>query len=89
MTINDWIIAGLTTLGILIIPLVAFLFRGIIKWTRVEDRLGDIAQDLKEIVEDKERIHKAIYDEMKADRQATDRRLRWLEEWHMRHGERS
>jgi uncharacterized membrane protein YhiD involved in acid resistance len=66
--------------AIIIIPLVVLLFRIAIKWTKTEDKLDTIAVDLKKIVEDKDRVHQEITQQMTDDRKATDRRLRWLEE---------
>lgn len=74
----------LTFIAILLIPGVAFLIRGAMKWTRVEDQLENLMKDVKDLVEDKDRVHNAMIEQMKDDRRATDRRLRWLEEhvWH-------
>lgn len=80
MTTFEW---AVITLGIttgLLIPTLIFLIRGAIKWTRVEDRLTEIAKDLNEIVADKDKVHTEMLTQMREDRAATDRRLRWLEE---------
>lgn len=72
------VLAGLT--GILI-PLIVFLLRGAIKWTRVEDKLDHAVKELTSIAADKDRVHNEIFAQMREDRAATDKRLRWLEEY--------
>lgn len=50
------------------------------KWTNATDRLEVIERHMKELVDDKNRVHKEITDSMRDDRRATNERLRWLEE---------
>lgn len=64
----------------LLIPLIVVLIRGAIKWTRVESKLDHAIEELKRISADKDKIHTEIYSQMTQDREATNRRLRWLEE---------
>jgi len=66
-------------LAIIVIPLVVLLFRIVIKWTRTEDKINEIAADLKGMVVDQDKIHVELAAQMREDRSATDRRLRWLE----------
>jgi methionine salvage enolase-phosphatase E1 len=77
--------------AVVVLPLVILLFRIAVKWTKTEDKLDIIAEDLKEIVADKNRVHQEITQQMTDDRKATDRRLRWLEEhiWKTGHGNSS
>jgi hypothetical protein len=75
-----WVEIAVSILGILILPLMALLFRMVIKFTRVEDKLDVVITDMKELVLDKNKTHAEIAATMREDRQATDRRLRWLEE---------
>lgn len=70
----------LSVVALLLIPAVALVIRMTILWTRTEDKLGNIAENLKELVADKDRVHAEILGQMRDDRAATDRRLRWLEE---------
>lgn len=70
----------ISVIGIMIIPAIGLLIRLTIKWTRAEAALEDLVDDMKKLVDDKDRVHKALYDMMKDDRDANDRRLRWLEE---------
>lgn len=70
----------LSSLGVVFIPLLIMLYRGIVKWTRVEDKLNELVTDMKQIVADKDATHRDLISQMGRDRDATDRRLRWLEE---------
>lgn len=65
--------------------LLAVLIRSVQKQTRTEDRVGELASDVKELVEQKDRTHEAMLNQMRSDRDATDRRLRFMEEYFMRH----
>lgn len=71
---------AVSILGIIVIPLLILLFRIAIKWKGLEDRLNNVVQDLGDIVKDKDKIHSEMLAQMREDRKATDRRLRWLEE---------
>jgi hypothetical protein len=71
---------GLSILAIIVIPLVILLFRITIKWTQTEDKITEIAADLRDMIADKEKVHSELNQQMREDRAATDRRLRWLEE---------
>lgn len=64
----------------LLIPLIVFLVRGAVKWTRVEAKMDHAITELKKIVEDKDKVHEKIYQQIQEDRKATNDRLRWLEE---------
>lgn len=71
---------ALSTLGVLILPALGFLIRITVKWTRVEDKLDHVVSDMRQLVQDKDKVHLEIIKQMIDDRKATDRRLRWLEE---------
>jgi len=87
----QWIGLSLSALAVLGLPAVAMLMRGTIKWTRLEAKLDGVISDVKEIKDNKEQAHLLMLGEMKDDRAATDRRLRWLEEgrWREVRGERN
>jgi hypothetical protein len=42
-------------------------------------QLKNIVEDIRALVADKDRTHTEILEQMREDRKATDRRLRWLE----------
>ena len=70
----------LTAMGVIFIPLIVVLYRGIVKWTRTEDKLDGLVDDVRTLVKDKDETHKEIISQMTEDRKATNARLRWLEE---------
>lgn len=76
----------LAVIAVLITPALAILFRAAIRWKGIEDKLDEAVRDLKSIVDDKNKVHTEIVAQMREDRSATDRRLRWLEEniWKLR-----
>lgn len=78
------LILGIVTT--LLIPLIVFLIRGAIKWTRVESKLDSVVTELRSITADKDKVHSEIYSQMREDRAATNKRLRWLEEYLWRRG---
>lgn len=80
MTRFDWLTFLISLTSLLIIPALVLLVRMTVRWTRTEDRLTDLIDDVKALVDDKERVHAEMYQTMREDRAATDRRLRWLEE---------
>lgn len=79
MTPFEQMSIALGVLSVIVIPLVVFLIRGAVKWTRVESKLESIVEKLGEIVADKDKIHAELIAQMRDDRRATDERLRWLE----------
>lgn len=94
-TSADWVIAVLTVFSVLLIPTLIFIVKGAMKWTRVEDRLGSLVDAVQHLVADKDRVHNEIVaredkihaeilETIRLDRDATDRRLRFIEEAWMR-----
>lgn len=69
----------LTAISVIGGPTLVFVVRATVKWTRVEDRLGDLIGDVDKLVRDKDRVHREIVDQMREDRRATNERLTWLE----------
>lgn len=87
MNTFEWTIStAITILAILLIPAIGLLIRIVVKWTRTEARLEDLADDMRKLVNDKDQTHREMLGQMREDRQATDRRLRWLEEYLWRRG---
>jgi len=76
----------LSVLSVLIIPALVILVRGAVKWTRTEDKLSTLVDDVRELVEQKDKVHAAMLEQMRVDRDATDKRLRFIEEWFMTSG---
>ena len=86
MTPADWIAAAVAALTVVIVPILVLLIRGAIKWTRTEDKLGTLIDTMKELIIDKDKVHSEMLAQMRIDREATDKRLRFIEEFWMRKG---
>lgn len=78
----NWESVGVIITGITLIvaPVFVFLVRITAKWTKVEDKLENVVEDVKALVVDKDKVHAEFLAQMREDRSATDRRLRWLEQ---------
>jgi hypothetical protein len=85
----EWTAVILAIFSVLLLPALAILLRGAIKWTRTEDKLATLVEDVRELIADKDRVHAEILEQMRVDRDATDRRLRYVEQWFMDQGFRS
>lgn len=85
----EWLTVALAVFSVLLIPALVILLRAAVKWTRTEDKLGALVEDVKQLVDDKAKIHAEILEQMRVDRDATDRRLRYIEEFWMDAGRRS
>lgn len=59
----------MTIVGILLIPAIGLLIRLVVKWTRTEARIEELSADMRELMT-----------QAREDRNATNLRLRWLEE---------
>jgi uncharacterized membrane protein len=70
----------LSIVTLVLIPAVLVLLRGAVRWTKVEDKLDRMVGRMEELVKDKDQTHAEILTQMREDRNATNRRLRWLEE---------
>lgn len=70
----------LSVVTALLIPAVVIMIRGAIKWTRMEDKLGNAVDNIGRLVLDKDKVHAEIAEQMRFDRDATNRRLERLEE---------
>lgn len=79
----------LTAIAVIGIPLVTMLVRGSAKWTRVEAKLDNVIDDVRDLVINKDQVHLVIMQTIKDDRAATDKRLRWLEEFLWKRGNRA
>lgn len=77
----------LTFISVIGIPTLGVCARIMGKWNNVQSQLTRVAQDMAKLVGDKDRVHLSIQQEIRDDRAATDRRLRWLEEHLWRKGE--
>lgn len=78
--------AVLTLLFLVVTALLSVLIRVVVKATRTEDKISELADDVKQLITDKDKVHAEMLGQMRFDRDATDKRLRYLEEFFMRHG---
>lgn len=89
MKANDWIVLLLGIVGTLLIPAIVILTRGAVKWTRTEDQLKNLIDDMKQLVQGEDKVHAAILGQIQADRENADKRLRFIEEYFMMKGRES
>lgn len=80
MSFTVWGTLALTAVAVLLIPMLAFTYRLVIKWTKAEAKLDETVKDLGELVKDKDEAHKWLYEQIDRSNVAMDKRLRWLEE---------
>ena len=74
-----WISVILGIISVMLVPLIVFIWRGAVKWTRVEDKLDGVIRNVADLVRNEDKIHQTMIDQMKEDRRATNERLTWLE----------
>jgi hypothetical protein len=78
----------LSVIGILLIPLIRMAWLAMVRWISTETQLKQLVKDVGTLVENQDTVHSAIYKQMQIDREATNTRLRYLEEYFMNHGMR-
>jgi hypothetical protein len=76
IAVTSLAIAGLGLFG----ASIGLLVKVVRIMTKHEDKIEEVANDLKEIIESKKQDHSAMLNQMTEDRKATDKRLRYLEE---------
>lgn len=84
-----WVTAALAVFSALLIPAVVILTRGTMKWSKTEFQLATLIESVKDLIVDKEKMHAELMEQMRTDREVTDRRLRYLEEFWMEQGRRA
>lgn len=87
MRVNaEWLTVALMVFSVLLLPTLAIMVRGAVKWTRTEDKLAELVGDVRELVGNEEKVHAEMLAQMRSDRDVTDKRLRFIEEFFMRRG---
>ena len=71
MSHYEVISTALGVIGVLLIPLIGFAFRTMVRWVRAEEKLTTLVAGMLE--------------QQKFDREATNQRLQFLERWNMEH----
>lgn len=89
MTPFDWAVILMSVVSVLLIPAIILMINVSMKWTRAQDRIENLTDDVQELIRQKDKVHADMLTQMREDRTATDRRLRWLEENLWRYGSRS
>lgn len=72
-------IAALTLVFLVLSTIVGLLVKVIIRWTHIEDRMDAVAKDITDLVDDKDKVHREMINQMREDRHATNERLTYLE----------
>ena len=87
LTIWVEVLTGIATLFFAVfvwsVTLLAKLIRRV---TQAEDKVNNIAVDVLDVIKNEDNVHAAILEQMKFDRDATDKRLRFMEEYWMNSG---
>lgn len=89
---QDALVGAFVALAVFVLgaagTIIVYILRLAVRWARVEHQLEDLVSDVKQLVNDKDKVHQALYESMREDRNATNIRLRWLEEhlWGRRSG---
>ena len=79
MTLFETLVICLTILSVIVIPLFVVGFKVISHMTRMTSRLDELSSAMTVLVEDKNKVHLELSQQMHEDRQATNERLTWLE----------
>lgn len=66
-------------IGVIILPVLFYVIRVTARWASVEEKLSRVVADVDKLVRDRDTTQAKIIDMMNKDREATDLRLRWLE----------
>ncbi len=64
---SEWLIAAL---GLLVLPMLALMVKGTLRWARAESNLERLIIDVLNLIKDNDRVHTAIFEEMRNDHQA-------------------
>lgn len=91
ITLVEFITIGLGIVSVVIVPSMVLAIRSAVKWARLESKVEEVVTDLKELVDNKDTTHReivnnmekmytALINRMSSEREATDKRLRYLEE---------
>ena len=78
-----WVIAIVSIFSVFLIPILVIMVRGAMKWTHVTDKLETLVSKVEELVTDQDKVHAEMLAQMRSDREAMDRRVRFMEEHFM------
>lgn len=89
--VSIWIGIAISALGLMFVvfgALLRLLSKSIKRQVEVDDKIDGLVEDVERLVIDKDKVHMSMFEQMKSDRDATDKRLRYLEEFWMSAGRR-
>lgn len=78
----------LSVIAVLMIPLLRLIWGAGQKQQQIEDKQVELIKNMEKLIADKDAVHREIIQTIREDREATNKRLRWLEEnlWNTRRG---
>lgn len=78
----------LSVIAVLMIPLIRLIWGAGQKQQQIEDKQVELIKNMERLIADKDAVHREIIQTIREDREATNKRLRWLEEnlWNSRRG---
>lgn len=78
----------LSVIAVLMIPLIRLIWGAGRKQQQIEDKQVELIKNMEKLIADKDAVHREIIQTIREDREATNKRLRWLEEnlWNTRRG---
>ena len=71
---------ALSAIAILFLHIKALVWKAGRKQQSIEDKQATLIMNIEKLVKDKDEVHREIIAQMREDRTATNKRLRWLEE---------
>lgn len=78
--ISGWLISILSLVFTVLCVLLGVLINIVRKFTKVEDRQDELIRNVDRLVKDKDQTHNAMLEQMRFDREATNKRFRFIEE---------
>lgn len=73
------VVTILATVITVLTPALVYVVRITSKWSRFEEKLSRVLEDVATLAKDRDALQVVLVETMKKDREATDLRLRWLE----------
>lgn len=70
----------LTVIAVLVLPALGLMIRSAVHSGRLETKLDNVIDDVRQLVASKDEVHKEMYAQMREDRVSTNKRLAWLEQ---------
>jgi hypothetical protein len=78
--VSVWISVSLSIIALLLVPILRLMWNAGRAQQKIEDTQDTLIKAVQKLVEDKDKVHAEMIMQMREDRNATNIRLRWLEE---------